>query len=309
MGGSAYADIDVLACAVSYKQCLRLKGCDAFAITGPWNQTIPPHVRNWPIDVDKNLHCSGCDYHYVLVDFSDPQYIDPSASLNSVVEVFDHHWGFENYWSAKIGKKAKIEKVGACATLIWEEFKHAGLDDKITSVNANLLYTAIFANTLNFRSAVTHARDRGAAEEILPYTLLPSNWHKQYYDEIENEFLQNTSNKIMEDTKIISFGNITFNFGQVEMANASQFLRKSLDSLITIGSRVDENNNKDNWIVNIVSIEEGCSYLYSNCNELIAQLKRISSPSTWKEMGEDGVVLATNRLWLRKELLREILSL
>jgi len=41
VGGSAYADIDVLACIAAYTQLLNLKGYQAQGIiTGPWNQTI-----------------------------------------------------------------------------------------------------------------------------------------------------------------------------------------------------------------------------------------------------------------------------
>ena len=46
VGGSAYADIDVLACISAYTQLLKLKYCPAQGIiTGPWNQTISYSMR------------------------------------------------------------------------------------------------------------------------------------------------------------------------------------------------------------------------------------------------------------------------
>lgn len=52
VGGSAYADIDVLACIAAYVQLLTLKGHQAQGIiTGPWNQTIPRSVRQWKTEI------------------------------------------------------------------------------------------------------------------------------------------------------------------------------------------------------------------------------------------------------------------
>lgn len=52
VGGSAYADIDVLACIAAYVQLLNLKGHQAQGIiTGPWNQTIPRSVKQWETEI------------------------------------------------------------------------------------------------------------------------------------------------------------------------------------------------------------------------------------------------------------------
>lgn len=296
MGGRAYADIDVLACAAAYKQYLQLQGhCAHALITGPWNQTIPLSVKQWQTEVEKEFLYSGKDCNFVLVDFSDPHYVDSFVDINAVVEVFDHHYGYENYWKEKLGDKAYIEKVGACATLIYEKFKEARIEDKITSVNANLLYTAIFANTLDFKSAVTHERDRVAANELLVYTSLPPDWKEQYYAEIETEFLQNSLQNIMQDTKRITIFNTPFNFAQIELANARSFLQKSMENLVRLGEC-------EHWVINIVSIQEGCSYLYCNWSALFEHLKRITSAKI-----TEINMLVTPRLWLRKELLKEMM--
>lgn len=299
VGGSAYADIDVLACASAYKQYLDLQGRTAHAlITGPWNQTIPPSVRKWDIPIEKEFSYNGQPCDFVLVDFSDPKFVNSFVDLNNVVEVFDHHYGYEDYWKEKIGDGAKIEKVGACATMIWEKFKNSGIENKISIINANLLYTAIFANTLDFKSAVTQDRDKIAARELSDYIQLPTGWHAQYYAEIEGEFLENSLKNILEDTKSISLLNRQFNFGQIELANARAFLDKSMVTLRGLGLK----EGSEEWIVNIVSIEESCSYLYCNNDYLIQHLKEIT---TAKDLTHRGLMV-TPRLWLRKELLKEM---
>jgi inorganic pyrophosphatase/exopolyphosphatase len=304
MGGSAYADIDVLACAAAYKQYLQLHGhCAHALITGPWNQTIPSSIRQWQLDVEKEFPYRGRACKFILVDISDPRYVDSFVDLDAVEEVFDHHYGYENYWKEKIGDRANIEKVGACATLIWEKFKTAKIEDKITSTHANLLYTAVIANTLDFKSTVTHERDRVAAEELRSCISLPADWKERYYTEIEAEFLQNSLKNLLEDTKSITLFNTRFNFGQIELTNAQNFLQNSMSSLEMLDLRVDCENKKEQWIVNIVSIEEGCSYLYSNCLELLELLKRITSA----RIVDGKNLLATQRLWLRKELLKEMM--
>lgn len=293
MGGSAYTDIDVLACAAAYKQLLQLQGWQAFAfVQGPWNQTIPVAIKQWQIDVEDRSFRVGADSQFVLVDFSDPKYVN--VDLDSVIEVFDHHYGHEVYWKDRIGVKANIEKVGACATLIWERFKTAQLADKITAVNANLLYTAIFANTLDFKSDVTTQRDIDAANELLLYTRLPADWKEQYYTQIETEFLQNAQKSLLEDTKRITIDGADFNFGQIELAHARNFIDRFCAP------------NQEKWIINIVSIQEGCSYIFCNIESLIEDLKQITS-SAVTNAANGMELLVTSRLWLRKELLKELM--
>lgn len=306
MGGRAYADIDVLACASAYKQYLALQGHIAYAvITGPWNQTVPLSVKNWQIEIEKKLPCESKAYHFVLVDFSDPQYVDQFVDLDAVLEVFDHHYGYEDYWRKKIGPKAFIEKVGACATLIWEKFKAAGLENQISTVNANLLYTAIMANTLDFKSAVTQERDKLAAKELMLYTQLPVDWKDQYYAEVETEFLKNAIQNILEDTKTLTLFDINVHFGQIELQNARSFLETAGLSLKELEEGKDGETRP--WIINIVSIEESCSYLYCNCEPLLEQLKTFTSAKMISMAV--GPLFVTSRLWLRKEILKEMMIL
>lgn len=299
VGGSAYADIDVLACAVAYKEYLNLLGFRAHAIiTGPWNQTIPPSVKKWNIEVEKEFPYKKQACRFVLVDISDPHHLNDFVDIHAVIEVFDHHHGYEAYWKDKIGSKSGIEKVGACATLIWEKIKEAKLEGKISTVSMNLLYTAILANTLDFKSAVTQERDRIAAREIEPYTQLPPHWKEIYYHEIEEEFMENAYKNLLEDTKKITLLDRLLHFGQIELKDAKAFLKKHLKELTSLTGP---------WIINVVSIEEGCSYLFSNFAPFSDLLKKITEADV-KVLKGGSNLLTTSRLWLRKELLKELIS-
>lgn len=301
VGGSAYADIDVLACVAAYKQLQNIIGKKALAvITGAWNQTIPSSIRTWDIEIEPEFNERSETCQFVLVDFSDPKYMEKFVLIDQVVEVFDHHFGHEEFWHHRIGVKATIEPIGACATLIWEKFKEYNIENQISSTNANLLYTAIFANTLDFRSKVTHERDIKSAQEIAAYTTLPHDWKKQYYHEVCEGFNQDLVSKIYQDTKTIQIENKTFLFGQIELWNAGFFLKRERENLLML-PRLCGNEIITDWIVNLVSIEEGKCYLFTNSKILKDVLLKITSGVV-----HDEYFLVTPNLWLRKELLREL---
>ena len=298
IGGCAYTDIDVLACAAAYKQLLTLGGQEACALaTGTWNQTIPPSVREWTIDVCREFVPKHANYAYVLVDVSDPLHIGKFVDIDHVVEVFDHHAGFEGFWSQRIQSASSIETVGACATLIWEKYLQRQLHSQISPVNASLLYTAIVANTLNFTAYTTKDRDKKAAEQILPFTNLPENWVQTYYKEIESGFKEQLLENLLNDTKTLTVREHSVFFAQIEMWNASSILLRNGESLTCILPKMDRH-----WIVNCVSIEEGRCYLFCTDPSLLRLLQHICSGSIWTHE-----CIVTSRPWLRKEFLQQLL--
>lgn len=296
VGGSAYADIDVLACISAYGQLLNLKGYNAQGvITGPWNQTISHSIRQWPTEIVQQFLPLEESYNFILVDISDPKFVERFVEVEKVLEVYDHHYGHEAFWKARLPDSTFIEYVGACATLIWERFKREGLQDSISTINANLLYTAIFSNTLNFKSLVTTDRDKIASKELLKYIDLPSDWKSIYYAEVADEFNKNLSEHIHKDTKLVDLNGSTVNFGQLEIWNAAPIIEKFDRKFLP--------KPKDEWLINIASIEEGRSYFYTNSDRLRNIIMQITAA---KEV--DKFLQISHRLWLRKEILRELLK-
>ncbi|MBA3236785.1 MAG: DHH family phosphoesterase [Parachlamydiaceae bacterium] len=295
--GKVYADIDVLACVLAYSELLTLKGHQASGIiTGPWNQTIPNTIKKWPINIGKHFAATPTDqYSFILVDLSDPKFMEEFVLLENVVEVYDHHYGYEKFWKERLPNYAYIEKVGACATLIWEKYKEDDCNSSISSTSANLLYTAIFANTLNFKSGVTDERDLIAFEEISKYINLPNEWKSIYYQEIAAGFDKELSDHIKSDTKTINLEGLPFYFGQIEVWNAKSII-------VDFTSRFTPLSDEE-WLINIASIEEGRSYIYSNSARLRHKLLEIVDGKAVNEH-----FLKAHRLWLRKEILRELLT-
>lgn len=294
VGGKVYADIDVLACVSAYTQLLTLKNYQANGIiTGPWNQTIPPSIRKWPLEINTTFSDSIDSCCFILVDLSDPKFMEEFVSIEKVIEVYDHHYGYEMFWKEKLPNSTHVEKVGACATLIWEKFKESDLHSFISNTNANLLYTAIFANTLNFKSYVTVERDYIASEELLAYTTLPKDWKSIYYQEVAEGFNEDLSAHIKRDTKIINLEDFSFYFGQIEVWNAASIVDR-------FACKFNPHPNEE-WLINIASIEEGSSYIYTNSVRLRHKLREIIDIKSINQHFQ-----ITSRLWLRKELLREL---
>lgn len=230
-----------------------------------------------------------------MVDISDPKFVEQFVEVEKVIEVYDHHHGYEAFWKERLPNTTFIEYVGACATLIWERFKSEGLQNSISPTNANLLYTAIFSNTLNFRSHITTDRDKSASEELLNHIDLPNDWKSTYYTEIAEEFNKNLLEHICKDTKFIDLNGSKINFGQLEIWNAAPIIEK-FDCKFNL-------KPNDEWLINIASIGEGCSYFYTNSDRLRNMIMQITGA---KEI--DRFLQISQRLWLRKEILRELIK-
>ena len=161
--GQKYSDIDILACAVAYKNLCDLQGRPAkVVLPGPINSSVTEEIKTWDFTIENELIGEPDSHEYVLVDVSQPNYFAKFVIQEKIVEIYDHHCEFEDYWKEKLHNKAVIDPIGACATLIWEEFVKANLADKISPVSANLLSTAILSNTLNLQAQITSPRDKQA---------------------------------------------------------------------------------------------------------------------------------------------------
>jgi len=301
--GSAYVDIDVLACAVAYKNLLKL--CQKSAVivtTGPFNETIPKSVRSWQYTLERKIPSTLKNKEYVLVDVSDPLYFEKFVDVSNIYRIFDHHFGFEKYWSSKIGERSNIAHVGSCATLIWEEFIKYNKEGEIDIVSANLLYTAIFANTLDLKASVTSPRDKEAFLELTKFTDLPDNWKKIYYNEIEKSIIGDVRNSVQKDLKRVKINDKRYSIGQIELWDSSLLFKISnLLSLVKLGLDIKK-DNPDRWFLIISDITLEKNYIITNDNKTIVELENTI------EVSFSGWIGETSKLYMRKEILKYIIN-
>ncbi len=298
--GEKYVDIDALACAIAYAELLSLEGRSANAyIPGVLNNTITEVIKGWGLDFTKKIDSK--DNQFVIVDISDPDHIAKAATQEKIIEVYDHHFGFEEYWRNKIGDRSKIEPVGACATQIWEEFRKRGFANKISKVSANLLYTAIIQNTLNFNAKLANERDENAFKELSKHISVPKNWAEIYYSDREKEISQNIEEAIRNDIKVQNLPGFDkpVVIGQLELWDIPEFLNKSLAEIKASFNGFDT----PYWFMNLSSRKENINYIYAENDRVKEVLTRSIKAKFVDNVG------TTDHHWLRKEIIRELLKL
>jgi len=295
--GLTFLDIDAYGGCIAYAELLRLMGEDAIAFSSAtMNESITETIRSWDVAFS-STYVKKDDDRFVLIDVSELDYLDKYVEIDKVIEVIDHHVGFEEYWQNRIGDKANIEFIGAACTQVYEKWAAASLLDKMSETSARLLISGILDNTLNFEANVTTPRDKTAYDELLKIANLPHSWNAEYFGECQESIFSDVQLALENDTKIMQFRNIEAGdiaFGQLVIWNAEKAVNEHL-SLIEQTMEALSND----WLVNIVSIDEGVSYFLSSNDKI----------ETWAEeilniQFSDNLAKA-DRLWLRKEVFKE----
>lgn len=293
--GYPYIDIDAYAGCIAYAELLNLKGGHAKAVsTAPLNESISQTVRSWEAPIDKQYSSSVSD-DFVLIDISEPSFFEKFVTLEKVVGVIDHHIGFEKYWDNKIGDKAKIEFIGSACTLVYEEWREAGLLSKLSQTSARLLVCGVLDNTLNFSAKITTNRDKVAYIDLQAIAKLPDNWPERYFKECEQEIRQNLDNSLRNDIKLVKFKyfNDKIAFAQIVVWDADLF--------------VDDNRHlvrkymkqfKNGWFVNLIGLSKKKSTFYSEDAEVQEVLTKLLDVKFLSGIAE------ADRVWLRKEIIK-----
>ncbi|MFZ1654803.1 MAG: DHH family phosphoesterase [Candidatus Moraniibacteriota bacterium] len=293
--GQAFADIDAVACVIAYAELLRLESRTAEAyFPGALNNSVTRTIRAWGLDYVSTP--STTDAEFVVMDVSEPQYIAHAATAGTIAEVYDHHPGFETYWQEKLGEHSHIEPIGACATLVWEEYEKRGKADDISQLSARLLAVAILSNTLNFGAVITDERDRRAFATLWKRGGLPDNWIADYFAEQEEAVTGDVVQTIIDDTKVFRIPTVPFPFtiGQLELWAGEAFLKKESEQV----KRALESFGHPHWIMSVPSLSERRNHFY--CEN--AELKSVFERGLGVKF--EGDYASSDRLWLRKEILK-----
>jgi inorganic pyrophosphatase/exopolyphosphatase len=301
--GDRYTDIDVLACSMALNELknefskynIVNNQLARISIPTGFNQTIPPSIRSWDLYPVNNPFRNEIKGEYIIVDVSDPEHISKDVDQQKIVEIYDHHFGYDDYWRKKLGNESHIEPVGACATLIAEEIqKHANGIAKLTGTSVNLLYTAIISNTLNLSAQITKDRDRVMLNSLQRYITLPGNWIEQYYSETGSQILNDPLTALAGDTKSFRTNGINIYIGQLELWDGMHFIKNHLHKVYSFFK------DHEYWFLTIPSISEGLNYFISD-NKKVKEL--LSNKIQVEFKGDIGI---SKLIWLRKEIKREL---
>ena len=265
--GANYLDIDAYACMVALAELLVLQGADAVA----WSPTACNYsvcsslVEDGQIVRDLPNRDWEETSQYIIVDVSDPEYLKKSVPLENVVAVYDHHVGFESYWQNRIGENARIEFIGAAATLIYREWRKSDLQDKMYCSTAKLLIAAILDNTLNLTSSNTTQEDIEVFKELCEFACVDKSWCAAYFSEVQANVEIDLQNALLNDTKSIDDNAILPpRVAQLAVWNPSSIL----DRLPEIREWL---HGTEEWMLNIIDIQHRCSYFV--CDDIVYQKK------------------------------------
>ena len=262
--GKTFNDIDAFACALAYRELLEKEGKGSLVVfPGPLNHSVTDLVKQQSADFVIEYTLKQDD-RTIYVDLSDPEHFAfGKGSEAQIDELYDHHYGFEEYWKTRLGDRSHIERLGAAATLVWEEFQKRGYADSISAGSANLLSIAILQNTLNFTSTETNDRDRNAFAEIARHRSITNGWEAQYFRECAEGMEGNFDNALRNDTKKIEhlFGDNLFVFSQLEITEEPRaFLERYSKEILAYWSEFD----RARCLVNIADMSSKTSLLFSD---------------------------------------------
>lgn len=294
--GSTYLDIDAYACAVAMAELLNLQGKKAIAFSrAPCNYSVCRSLME-EMQIARELPSDFLDepVEYIIVDVSDPEFLKDSVPLDKVVKVYDHHVGFEDYWTSRIGKGAHIEFIGAAATLVYREWENAGVQDQMTRPTALLLIAAILDNTLNLTSSNTTKEDESAFRALCTYANVGEDFRTSYFLEVQESVEANLERSLFSDIKNIRDNPVLPSWmGQVAVWNVESILARMDDICMWFNGRYNS------WMLNIIDIQHHCNYFV--CHDTECQ-KRIEAVFGVRfEMG----VAKTSVSYLRKEIIKK----
>ncbi|MCU1772984.1 DHH family phosphoesterase [Pseudomonas sp. 13B_3.2_Bac1] len=291
--GASYLDIDAYACCIAYAELLNLQGVPARAVSSAKpNSSVSPTLLSWGAAFQR--YTPQANDEFVLVDVSDYHHFDPLVVLDQVVEVIDHHPGYEPYWAERLGSAADIRPIGAAATLVFQRWQAAGLLSRISEQSAKLLATAILDNTLNLTGQMTSEADIEAYEVLMQRANLPANWPEQYFLECQAAIEADLQTALAADLKRFKpDSNLPQVFAQMTVWDADALLHKHRNEIG--GWMVGQG---DDWLLNVISIRDGKSCLLAEPLLSQQKLDRLL-PLQWQA----GMALVKPSM-LRKELLK-----
>ncbi|EPL03490.1 bifunctional oligoribonuclease/PAP phosphatase NrnA [Pseudomonas sp. CF161] len=291
--GSAYLDIDAYACCIAYAELLNRQGRSARAVSSaPLNESVAASLRTLGPGLDR--YVPKPDDEFVLVDISNHLHLDPIVALERVVEVIDHHPGFEEFWDRRLAQRADIRQIGAACTQVFQRWQASGLLASISPASATLLAAGILDNTLNFTGHSCTAADREAYAALAALAGLDPQWARGYFGECQRAIEGQLEQALLKDLKVMApISNLPRTFAQLTVWDAGQLLlqRRQIEQVL--------GRQGEDWLLNLISLREHKSYLLTGSagsSQKLALL--VDCPA------QDGVRVL-DRPVLRKELLRK----
>jgi inorganic pyrophosphatase len=156
-----------------------------------------------------------------------------------------------------------------------------------------LLIAGILDNTLNLKASVTTDRDKIAYNKLLEIGKIEEAWSEKYFISCQELIEKDLEQAIINDMKIEYVSELLPKvFGQLLVYNK--------DSIINNMSLIKEvfNRYDKDWMLNLISLKEGKSYIFASSTAVINELETLFSNKF------EGNVLVLDKFMLRKEIMK-----
>ncbi len=250
--GNSYVDIDGYASCIAYRELLKMRGEEAMFVTDAlFNYSITNSLLE--SSYIKDDYTVSEEDTFIVLDLSNKEYFPRFVKEEKIVELIDHHRGFEEYWNSKLGDRAIIESIGAVATIIVEKYEQYNMFQKMDKKIALLLMAAILDNTLNFTADITSDRDIRAYKRLQELTG-EIDYADIYFKESQEAILNNTEEAIVNDIKYQKENDkLPKIIGQLTIWDINDLNHSIIRQIM--------NNKGSNWIINIISLKDNISYI------------------------------------------------
>lgn len=261
--GKKYIDIDGYASCIAYRELLRLRGIEARCVSSASaNYSVTKSLRDLPYQFD-DYEVEGND-EFIIIDLSNKAFFENFVREEKIIELIDHHPGYEDYWEDLLGDNVVIDSIGSVATIIVEKYEHFNLLDKMNVDIAKLLMAAILDNTLNFTANITKKRDIDVYKKLRSITKL-YDFQENYFSECQSFIESNLEDSIKNDLKMEKVNvYLPEVLGQLTVWDVDSILKRKEDIKNIFVNYGNE------WLINIISLKDNKSYIYCS-NELISK--------------------------------------
>lgn len=285
-----YVDVDAYASIIAYTDLLNQRGKNAKTyIPIKPNYSVPKELRLTKYENPDFI--LQPDDQAIILDVSVPEAINRLIPDNQILEIVDHHPGYEFYWRERIGDKAIIDPIGAVATSIFEWWGKCWDYHKMSPQIAKLLLAAILDNTLNFNAEITTQRDHLAAAKLAEIAQVKlGDFTAWYFSTVSRTVLTDLKTSILQDSKV-KFSTL---FAQITLWDAKAILNRQAEIQEILSSK------SSFWVINVICISERRNYILASNQQLAEYLTKLLNLKT------DNSWLVSNQLYLRKEILDKI---
>lgn len=288
--GKKYIDIDAYAGIFAYKKLLQSLGYDAYAYNAaPENESVCPMIKDMHFRFD-DIAILPTD-QFIVLDVSNPDFFSEGVLMENVVEIIDHHTGFEDYWHQKQAN-SQIEFIGSICTIIYERYTELHKEALLDTNLCKLLIAGILDNTLNLKNSITTERDIKAYQDLKRIGNIEDDFRNEYFESCYQNVDSCLKEMIANDIKIEFVSNLLPEvFGQLIVLDANIVLNQ----LEIVNSAFDTYSE---WMLNVMSLNDGKSYLIFHSDIVKEKLETL-----FEKKAEDNYLVLDDFL-LRKQIMK-----